>query len=350
VKSAINLRSLDSLRGLLAVYVLAGHARWLLWTGWETWRQTPHGVLATAIAAASAGLRYGHEAVIVFFVLSGFFIHFRSGENLAAGRAGRPFLVGDFFRRRAWRLLPPYVYALLLTVCLDSVGRQLYPPLYLGTTGDALLDTNVGRGGYTAASVVPALCLLPSSRERHFGSDGPLWSLAYEIVYYLMYPLWRLIRQRAGAAAAYGLGVALGVAGALAPGLAGSFAGNVLTQYPIWLAGAGLVEICLRTTWPGWSHSVAAALAVAGFVAAQWRSLPPGLVIACYVVASAAAVLFFVRLPVRFSDGGAGRLTEALGLCSYTIYICHFPMLALMCAASLHACARLRFSCVNVPS
>ena len=30
---SLNLKSLDALRGFLAIYVLLGHCRWLLWAG-----------------------------------------------------------------------------------------------------------------------------------------------------------------------------------------------------------------------------------------------------------------------------------------------------------------------------
>ncbi len=336
MKTAVNLRSLDSLRGLLSVYVLAGHARWLLWAGWETWRQQPHGTLIVAVTAASAALRYAHEAVMVFFVLSGFFIHFRAAGDLAAGNGAHEFNTGDFFRRRARRLVPPYAFALLLTVALDLLGRHLYSTLYQGTTGDALLDGNVGRGGFTLASVLPALCLLPSSAGVHFGSDGPLWSLAYEVIYYALYPLWLMCRCRAGAAVAYGLGGALAAAGLAAPVLRDHFPGSVLVHYPVWLAGAGLVELCARTTWPDWSRWAAVILAAGGFVGMQWQPAQLWVAIILYALAGAAAVLFFVLLPTRFSDGSAGRLTERLGMGSYTIYICHFPVLVLLSAGIFH--------------
>jgi hypothetical protein len=40
--AADQLRALDMLRGALAVYVLAGHCRWLLWAGHGVWMAAPH--------------------------------------------------------------------------------------------------------------------------------------------------------------------------------------------------------------------------------------------------------------------------------------------------------------------
>jgi len=63
---AINLRSLDVLRGLVATYVLLGHARWLLWTGHAAWIKLQHSLAANVLAYASVTVRYGHEAVMIF--------------------------------------------------------------------------------------------------------------------------------------------------------------------------------------------------------------------------------------------------------------------------------------------
>ena len=76
----INFGNLDALRGLLAVYVALGHCRWLLWGGHAAWLATPHPAWEAIPVYASGALRYGREAVMVFFVLSGFFIHFRAAE------------------------------------------------------------------------------------------------------------------------------------------------------------------------------------------------------------------------------------------------------------------------------
>src|SRR5260221_6199720 len=82
-----NLRSLDALRGLLACYVVMGHARWLLWAGFSEWNKRSHHAWTNVLAYASASLRYGHEAVMVFFVLSGFFIHLRTAQRMATGKS-----------------------------------------------------------------------------------------------------------------------------------------------------------------------------------------------------------------------------------------------------------------------
>ena len=244
--SAINLRSLDALRGLLATYVVFHHARWLLWAGNSAWIQSPHPAWANALAYSSAVFRYGHEAVMVFFALSGFFIHLRVARKLAAGAEARV-EVGRFYAHVQHRLLGPYIGALLITIVLDSIGRHFFPVLYSATQGDALLDSLFARKDFSVQAVVPAFCLLPAALGHDFGTNGPLWSLAYEVVYYLLYPYWCWLRQRGGILA-YGVVPAfcLALPFVSAPG----FLASVLSHYPIWLAGAGLAEWFCRGRVP----------------------------------------------------------------------------------------------------
>ena len=239
---SINLRSLDALRGFLALYVLLGHCRWLLWAGNTEWNLYAHNLWANLIVYASASLRYGHEAVMIFFVLSGFFIHLRISKQLAVNKAFEFNLV-SFFRRRCHRLAPPYFFALALTVICDLIGNYFYPTLYQGLTGDPLLDQNFQVKEFSLASIIPALFMLPTSLGKDFGSNDPLWSLAYEVIYYIVYPLWICVR-RIGILPAYSLGIGVAIAAGVFSN--DSFVSQVLIHYPIWLAGALISEIITK--------------------------------------------------------------------------------------------------------
>jgi peptidoglycan/LPS O-acetylase OafA/YrhL len=67
---------------------------------------------------------------MIFFVLSGFFIHLRAAES---DRTTTPSATA-FYRRRAHRLGAPYAFALLVTIVLDAVGRAVWPALYHAAT------------------------------------------------------------------------------------------------------------------------------------------------------------------------------------------------------------------------
>lgn len=326
-----NLRSLDVLRGLLACYVLFGHARWLLWAGQSAWASQPHPLWANLLAWAGASLRYAHEAVMVFFVLSGFFIHLRVAQRLARGESARVD-AREYARRRVHRLLAPYVFALGLTVACDAVGRHFFPAIYLGQTGDAFLDWNFARKDFSWSAVLPAVFVLPGALNKDFGSNGPLWSLAYEVVYYALYPLWLLARRK-GAWLAYGALPLACLSLALLP--AEVWPLKVLAHYPLWLAGAALAEWMTRQGSPVWARAVALGCAVVAFVGYQVVGLHAAR-LALAAAYGAALVWLFALLPPGWAGRWWHRAWEFLGIRGYTIYICHFPILALMSGALFH--------------
>ena len=320
----INLRNLDALRGVLAVYVAIGHCRWLLWGGHAAWLASAYQPWEVVPAYSSALFRYGREAVMVFFVLSGFFIHFRAASPRA--RAAAPPPPAAFYRRRWHRLAAPYFFALGVTVVCDAIGRWWWPTLYGAATGDALLDLTFSNGGYTPAAVVPALVLLPTSLGRDFGSNGPLWSIAFEVVYYALYPGWLWLRRRSWGAAFIGVPAAC-YALALVPAL--GFPAAVLLHYPVWIAGAYVAERMV-------AGGVSARLALAGAVLFVAGAAMHGLV-DTFLGAAVAPVLFgtgaVVFCAAIHRRHAAIDVAEFLGIRSYTIYIVHFPLLALMSAS-----------------
>jgi len=322
----LNLRGLDILRGLLAVYVLFGHARWLLWAGHSAWSASPHAVWEIPISYAGALLRYGHEAVMVFFLLSGFFIHFKNAQRLGASEKVKNEVV-RFFARRVHRLVPAYLFALLITVVLDAAGRSIYPPLYQGLVGDRLLDENFSKKGLGLANVLPALFFLPSAAGKDFGSNGPLWSLAYEVCYYLLYPIWLKLRLHSGFVA-YGCIIFLFVSASVFPSI--PFVSSVIWYYPLWILGAGLAEMVLAKKLRARAYFC---LSLLLFPIAAGVSFQGGQLI-LNAIASAGLVLGFASMPPNLFRLQLLRLLEFFGIASYSVYIIHFPVLVLVSAVT----------------
>jgi peptidoglycan/LPS O-acetylase OafA/YrhL len=320
----INLRALDMLRGALAVYVLAGHCRWLLWAGHGVWMATPHSRWLEPLVYSSALVRYGREAVMIFFVLSGFFIHLRAAES---DRTTTPTATA-FYRRRAHRLGAPYAFALLVTIVLDAVGRAVWPALYHAATGDLLTDSIFSKTGYGLRSIVPAFLVLPSSLGYDFGTNGPLWSLAYEVIYYALYPWWLRLR-RSSAALAYG-GVPLACALVSIVPWPG-FLGAVVMLYPVWLTGAAVAEVVLsgRLRLPRAAAAASFVIGVGLHVTGVMHVLP----MAPAMLYGGGAVVLCASMGARSIRRWPVRVFEYLGARSYSIYIVHFPFVALMSAA-----------------
>ncbi len=331
MSSSVNLRALDTLRGCLAVYVLLGHARWLLWAGHRAWLEGNPLLWQLPIGYASAFLRFGHEAVMVFFVLSGFFIHLRYAKSLTAARKFEV-AAADFYQRRIHRLAAPYCFALLLTVVCDVAGRSLFPSLYFAQTGDTLLDANFGRMGYSMAAIAPAMILLPSSNGIAFGTNGPLWSLGYEVVFYTLYPLWLVVRRVSWWSSYLIIPIACTFQTSLFPD---GFVSTVLWHYPVWIVGALLAEQCIGVDKLRVKQIFFLALVVAGGMLQLFtnalQSTP-----AIAMMYGAGIVGLFASTQSKWSDKKLGKIFEFFGIRSYSIYITHFPILALMCAAVFH--------------
>jgi peptidoglycan/LPS O-acetylase OafA/YrhL len=119
LQKAGNTLFLDGMRGLAALYVLMRHV---------TWVPAPEssGIIWRRILAAIEHVfRYGHMAVIFFFVLSGFVIHLRYAKQLQNDPAGAKFDWGEFVFRRVKRLYPPLIAAILVTSVFDYVCGAL---------------------------------------------------------------------------------------------------------------------------------------------------------------------------------------------------------------------------------
>src|SRR5437868_13273489 len=108
------LRGLDALRGLAALYVVAYHA--VTQAPRDEWGR----LLRWLAMLARVLVHYGYTSVFLFFVISGFCIHLHWTKARAAGRAATIDFI-PFWRRRLWRLYPPYLLALALFLAVAAL-------------------------------------------------------------------------------------------------------------------------------------------------------------------------------------------------------------------------------------
>lgn len=238
-RRSVRLVGLDGIRGLAALFVVLHHCYLSAFPGYPvntgpTW---------------TAWLLYGHLAVVVFIVLSGF--------SLAVTPARSGWRLGGkvrFAHRRAWRILPPYWAALTFSLLVAW-----------------LIVPQPGEGVPTAKSVVVYGLLL----QDLFGSptpNGAFWSIAIEAQLYVVFPLLLLLLRRAGAV------VTLGLVGAVVTAI-----GVVAPRLPI-------VDMLMRLT-PAFAVLFAMGMVAAGVTAAgeRVRRLPWA-----WLAALAAAPVFAV--------------------------------------------------------
>ena len=170
MKNSERIPVIDFLRGLSCLGVLLYHVRVDLWIGW--WRITsyPHeySSFAKAMAWLSIPTPFMGYAVVLFFLISGFCIHYPNTTGNA-----KP-CWKTYFVRRFWRIYPAYFAALLFTACIS------YLCLYLW--GDKTWDVSKIFRVATLSQNYP-----PGSGQ--FLSNPSLWTIPLEVEFYLLYPL-----------------------------------------------------------------------------------------------------------------------------------------------------------------
>ncbi|MGE3987631.1 acyltransferase family protein [Pseudorhodoplanes sp.] len=255
-------------------------------------------------------LFFGQEAVIVFFIVSGFVI------ALSVGRGDLSFR--DYLRHRLLRIYPIFLLALVLSGALagfhfdwkDSLGNLLMLQDFAGGKPGVLFDT--------------------------FAGNAALWSLSYEWWFYLMFfPVYSLVpRRRQCAVVTCG-----GLMAAGAYNMIGFFQPLLfLAYFPIWWAGAELgrayvneeefprgVLLSMLLMTLAFAIPVVTALA-------QRHTHGPGIhpllelrhAAACLLFLGAARALWNRKWEI---GARTRRLVVVLGSISYGLYVLHFPII-----------------------
>jgi peptidoglycan/LPS O-acetylase OafA/YrhL len=312
---------LDMVRAFAALAVMFDHLRGLFFVPFSDVRSG---------SAAVRGMYFlsslGHQAVIVFFVLSGYFV----GSSVLRSVMSSRWSWRWYLNQRLTRLWIVLVPALLIGGALDLIGISVFGSAgvygggqdYAGIVPDAV-QAHLGIG--TAAQNA---LFLQGFRATTFGSNGALWSLANEFWYYLAFPLLVFVivaaRHRTRLLAA-----ALLV-------LAGLFVGGSIAIYFIvWLAGVAIflapaATRLRRGRWLGWLCAIGSVGAcVLALLVAKYRLEGEA---ADFVLVPGFALLIFVlaqRWAGRQDDVPSveGKAFKTLAGFSYTLYVIHLPIL-----------------------
>ena len=322
-----NLSFLDGMRGLAALYVATGHARWLLWEGGENFRQQGHtyGLIGKSLALGMSVFKFGHEMVLFFFVLSGFVIHLKYALQLGKG-ADTNFSFGSYFMKRFRRIMPPYLFAILLTFICDSIVAHYQFSIYTHTTPLPLVNQNI-TFYHSWASFIGNIFFLQDSYVPVFGSNGSVWSLKYEWYFYMLYPVLLFFNKK------FPQLTIAGVAGIFLLYVAGFHTGLVLFDQVVacvfsWWMGAYIADIYTeRVQVSRWLiYPLVAIVPMIPLI--HTSGIAP--LIKDQVVAFGFSGLLLLLLDYRSKRAvrGFGRL-KWLGDCSYTLYLIHAPLLIL---------------------
>ena len=181
---------IDLLRGGFALWVFLAHSYdlFLILRAGQT--------TAAPITWFDTLLRSGHFGVTGFFFLSGFCIHWSISKSLAKHPG---FDWKKYFKARFWRIAPLFYCGLLLAVVLEFVILTWLNRVEVWTMPGEKLRNLAG-----------ALFFLQGFNGG-YGSYAPSWSITYEIIYYIAWPvvLW-WAGFRANKAVLLSLGIAFG--------------------------------------------------------------------------------------------------------------------------------------------
>ncbi len=298
------LIALDLLRTLAALEVVLFHVRR---EGFVEFGALPIDQQSPFVAVPFVLTQLGREAVLVFFVLSGFLV---GGQIISRLQCGS-FRLADYAVDRSTRILLPLIPACLLTEAINVLVFHRPDRMVDFLASTSGLNGVVGRG---------------------IAGNGVLWTLSYEIWFYIAGGACAvLLSARNGAAAGRALAVA---------GICAVIFSRLEARYLLyWVVGA-LAVFCLQVKYRR-------SLALAGgavALAAVWQHqtawigewFAPRAIVLYQLSEAGIAVGLALMMPALCSDGlnrrfhSVRQVAAMAAGCSYSLYLIHAPLLFLM--------------------
>jgi len=271
---------------------------------------------------------FSHQAVIVFFVLSGFLVG--GGLVREFERNGNVDMAAYTMKRlvRLWAVLIP---TFVLSFILQHIAVNDF-----NAVGMDILPDNVDRRS-NLASLGCNIVFLQTALCEPYAGNGPLWSLFNEFWYYVVWPL-LFFAVMPGASAIVRL-ICAGAATVFLIGLTWlQFSGSSFAPYMlIWLVGVGVAVVKKPIVK---SVPISAGLLVLFLLVVRLairRDSPMHAPLGTFVIDAAIAVLFG-NLLIAMKNGTTlflpplGSFNKHLADFSFTLYCVHVPILNLYLA------------------
>lgn len=209
------------LRGGAALEVAAAHLRAAVYPSYASLADPPP--LFTTLAFLTG---FAHQAVVIFFLLSGWLV----GGSLL-NKARREHAIRNYAIDRITRLwvvlIPMLVLVLLIGI---STGKA-----------DAREPSYAFDNAFSLAAFIGNLAGLQTILVPEFGGNFPLWSLANETWYYILFPILVLVvTARSKAVKVFSLAAIAAIAAWLN--------GAILLYFAIWLMGAACSRTCIEAS------------------------------------------------------------------------------------------------------
>ncbi|MHC5595197.1 MAG: acyltransferase family protein [Nostoc sp.] len=311
---------LDLLRGLASLFVFIGHLRLLLFIDIYSeinptfWFKRFNSV---------TGL--GHQCVIIFFVLSGFFISASVLRTIQQKRWSWTNYLGT----RLTRLYVVLIPALLLSSFWDFLGIKVFgtgqDSFYGEKFHNSFLATYKILENLTFKNFLGTTAFLQTIFVDLYGSNKPVWSLAYEFWYYILFPsiiLFFVVKSLK-------LRIFYGVLTSVILLMVGS---EVRIYFFVWLMGA-LINISHTSKYLNKKNILNSLTLLSILVLCITLRIGrffPSQEIADFLVGISTATMIYllVNNPSQTKQEGAyEKFSKGLAGCSYTLYLVHMPIL-----------------------
>lgn len=313
---------LDAIRAASALIVMVGHLRNAMLPDFQD-LQNPSGF--DRVFYLFSGM--GHQAVLVFFVLSGYLV-----GGAALGQRVQ-FSVANYGVARLSRLWTTLIPALVLTWIADQVLLSNLPfffqsPAAANWHSAPVPDTYSATLGTALANAFFLQTIVSST----FGTNGPLWSLANEAWYYAMFPLlmlsvWPDKAKRPATIIRLACATAVLIWCWWVP------VSMALLFIP-WLLGVAIHQIrasqWLRSKWFG---ALSACSVVVLLIACRLQKIPeliPNLPDLCLGIGVFFVLLFIHQRQLDLKLPRLRRASIFLSEISFSLYVIHMPLVFLM--------------------
>lgn len=296
-------------RGLAAFIVATAHLRAEMYPGLRTLADPSLWFQAFAFATG-----FAHQAVLVFFVISGWLV----GGSLL-NKIDRPGAMTAYAIDRVTRLWTVLIPTFVLTLLFGFLSGLLHPGQLDFSTANA----------YSALSFVGNLLGLQGILVDDFGGNYALWSLANETWYYVMFPLLMISFGRHRIIARIASAGALMLAVILLPA-------DIVMYFMIWLLGVAFSRVridCTAGLRYAWLLPLLAASAYFRLTADNDRfdrtTLGMDLMLSLMFLALLSS-LRFRAAPASQAARALAKAGKFFADFSFSLYVLHLPMIFLL--------------------
>jgi peptidoglycan/LPS O-acetylase OafA/YrhL len=336
-REPLRLHFLDGLRGLTALYIVLVHI----------YREIDANFQGDGLPASlywsTRWLTHGRNAVSIFIVLSGYCLMLPVIRSQAQRLRGG---ILQYLKRRARRILPPYYIAIALLLLL-----ALLPASVQHLMG---VNWNEAQPAWSLSAIASHLLLVHNlSLDTIFKIEIPMWSIATEWQIYFFFPLLLLIWRN------FGMVITVIVAFAI------GFAPHFLSSHPMdlaipWFLGlfalgmaAAALNFSEKPNWVTFRQRLPWRWIAVGCVvlltAVYWRRpsidfdfkyvvlsdllvglFAVSLIVDCTSYLTTSAEAQTKRQPSAILNLLEMRWVLWLGTFSYSLYLIHMPVLALL--------------------